>query len=241
MSLVASKATAVASRRGPTPRSCTAVSSSPAMTCALSPRAVARDPARALDAQAAGRAQDPHDAAGRRSRPPDRARSPRAAPARRPSGPSMCGNGSKRASALRIEPDGGSTALRRCRISERWMSRRSSRTPGVCSATAPTIHARPSAIAALSSAPSKPSSVRTPGIGTLRRSRNPALSNSPAKIDAAGDRADQRRPAARTATTSRPTAARDRGGFRGTRRREARQRERARHDPAATRWWPSRP
>ena len=38
------------------------------------------------------------------------------------SGPSMRGNGSKRASALSSGPDGGSAALSRVRICERWTS-----------------------------------------------------------------------------------------------------------------------
>ena len=49
-------------------------------------------------------------------RPPGRARSPPAAAARRASGPRCAGNGSKRASALRSGPDGGSTALSARRI-----------------------------------------------------------------------------------------------------------------------------
>ena len=47
---------------------------------------------------------------------------PFAGGATRASGPSMRGNGSKRASALSSGPDGGSALLSRVRISERWTS-----------------------------------------------------------------------------------------------------------------------
>ena len=57
--------------------------------------------------------------------------------------PGCAGNGSTRASAFRIGPDGGSSSFSRLRIAERWMSCRSSRAPGVCSATAPAIQTRP--------------------------------------------------------------------------------------------------
>ena len=46
-------------------------------------------------------------------------------------GPRIDGNGSKRASARRIGPDGGRTVLSRRRIAERWIGSRSSRAPGV--------------------------------------------------------------------------------------------------------------
>ena len=42
--------------------------------------------------------------------------------ATRASGPSMRGNGSKRASALSSGPEGGSALLSRLRICERWTS-----------------------------------------------------------------------------------------------------------------------
>ena len=57
-------------------------------------------------------------------------------------GPRIDGNGSKRASACRIGPDGGSAAFSLWRISERWIGSRSSRAPGVWSATAPAIQTR---------------------------------------------------------------------------------------------------
>ena len=84
------------------------------------------------------------------------------------SGPRMVGNGSTRESALRIGPDGGSTSFSRWRISERWMSLRSSLAPGVWSATAPPIQARPRPRAPISSAPPIPSSTAT-GPNAIRR------------------------------------------------------------------------
>ena len=53
-------------------------------------------------------------------------------------GPVIEGNGSKRASAWRIAPDGGSTLLSPLRIAERWIALRRFVAPGVCNATAPT-------------------------------------------------------------------------------------------------------
>ena len=96
------------------------------------------------------------------------------------SGPLMCGKGSKRASAFRIAPDGGSVLLRARRIVERWMSRRSPRAPGVWSATDPAIHAIPSPIAATSAAPPRPSI--SPKLGGSRpRRRKPTTSSPEAK------------------------------------------------------------
>ena len=60
----------------------------------------------------------------------------------------MPGKGSKRASVLSSGPLGGSAALSCWRIAERWMGSRSSRAPGVCSATAPASQTRPRPIAA---------------------------------------------------------------------------------------------
>ena len=120
------------------------VSSWPATTCALvTTSAVARHPARALDAEPARGAEDLHHA----GRPPPRTCGSRAMPARggatRASGPSMRGNGSKRASALSSGPDGGSAVvepledLRALDLVAR-RRRRSGR------ATAPRIHTTPS-------------------------------------------------------------------------------------------------
>jgi hypothetical protein len=81
-------------------------------------------------------------------------------------GPSMLGNGSNRASALRNDR-GGKASFSRLRISERWMSRRYSRAPGVWSAIAPSIHATPSpahasriAPATWSASPNRPRTLR---------------------------------------------------------------------------------
>ena len=79
------------------------------------------------------------------------------------SGPVTDGSGSKRASALRIPPDGGSSVLSSWRIADCCMSRRSGIEPEASSATAPTIHAIPSPTHAVSAAPSSPSIVRSPG------------------------------------------------------------------------------
>ena len=76
----------------------------------------------------------------------------------------MTGSGSKRASAFRIGPDGGSASLSVRRIEDRCTSCRSEAAPGVCSATAPRIHVNVSAIAAPSSAPSEASRVCAPRI-----------------------------------------------------------------------------
>ena len=91
---------------------------------------VARHPARSLDAQPACRAEHLHHAAARRRAPGGRARSPSRARRTPGAGPSIVGNGSKRASALSSGPDGGSTALSSWRITERWIGSRSSRAPG---------------------------------------------------------------------------------------------------------------
>ena len=98
---------------------------------------VARHPAAALHAEPAGRAQHADHAARGRRAPGGRRRSPGRARATSGWGPRMPGNGSKRASVLSSGPLGGSAALSCCRITERWIGSRSSRAPGVCSATAP--------------------------------------------------------------------------------------------------------
>jgi hypothetical protein len=93
----------------------------------------------------------------------------------------MCGNGSKRASAFRIDPDGGSTVLSSLRITERWIGVRSWRAPGVWSATEPAIQTKPRASAATSTAPPIPS-ITPRGCGIRRRSRKPSTSRPDAKI-----------------------------------------------------------
>ena len=121
-SLRGSNAIAVASSCGPLPRSSTLVSVWPATTCAL----VTTTPSRATQPEPS--TPSPHAvprifttlaAAARTcgSRP-----IPFAGGATFASGPSILGNGSKRASAFSSGPDGGSALLSRDRISERWTS-----------------------------------------------------------------------------------------------------------------------
>ena len=180
MSSEGSNATACASSIGPRPPSCTVVSSWPATTWAfvttrpgpathpepLTPRPQAVPSTRTTEAPAASTSGSRAIAAvgGGTSA----------------SGPAMSGKGSNRARALRTEPDGGRTALSCWRISERWISLRSTRAPGVCSATAPAIHTMPSATAMLSAAPSSPSKIPNPGSRTSARSRMPSPSRPPA-------------------------------------------------------------
>ena len=80
--------------RSPSPPSWTVVSLWPATTCALvTTMPSRRDPARALDAEAAGRALDLHDAVARRRAPAGRGRSPRAARATPAAGRRCAGTG----------------------------------------------------------------------------------------------------------------------------------------------------
>ena len=135
--------TACASSPGWRPRSSTRVSFCPATTCAL----VTTSPAPATQPEPstpepARVAEDLHDASPPPHARPPRARSPRVGAGTRASGPSMRGNGSSRASASISPLDGGSTALRCCRIVERWTSRRAS--PPLASASAPSTQAIPS-------------------------------------------------------------------------------------------------
>ena len=67
----------------------------------------ADDPARALDAETARRADDAHDAPRRATRRPARARRRRGGGATGGRGPAIAGSGSIRASALSTTPDGG--------------------------------------------------------------------------------------------------------------------------------------
>ena len=102
-------------RRGGRPRrpTWTVVSSWPATTCAL----VTTTPSPATQPlpctpEPAGRAEHAGPRCGPPRAPPGRGRSSQfGRPARPASGPSICGNGSKRASACRIGPDGGSTLV----------------------------------------------------------------------------------------------------------------------------------
>ena len=91
--------------------------------------------------------------------------------------PWTAGNGSKRASALRKPPDGGRWSFSDERIFERWMSRRSPRAPGVCSATAPNSHATPSPTAASKIAP--PALSRTPSGPTSKPFNRKPTDSSP--------------------------------------------------------------
>ena len=92
-------------------------------------------------------------------------------------GPSISGNGSKRASACRIGPDGGRRSFSSLRIAERWIGSRSSLAPGVWSATAPAIHTRPRPRQPTSTAPATPSS--TPSRSPRRWRRWKPSSSSP--------------------------------------------------------------
>ena len=91
-------------------------------------------------------------------------------------GPRIDGNGSKRASAWMIGPEGGSVAFSSFRIAERWIGSRSSRAPGVWSATAPAIHTKNSPMQATSALPPTPST--SPSRSPSRRlSWNPSASS----------------------------------------------------------------
>ena len=94
---------------------------------------------------------------------PRLARIPRRGGGTSAAGPRTDGSGSNRDSALRIGPDGGSSWLSPRRIAERWMSARRLSEPDDCTAIAPMIHAIPSPTHAVSTAPSIPSTVRSPG------------------------------------------------------------------------------
>jgi hypothetical protein len=91
-------------------------------------------------------------------------------------GPLSDGSGSKRESALRIAPDGGSARLRSRRIAERSRSRRSPGEVVAWSVTAPMIQAIPSPIHAVSAAPRIPSIVLRPGTRKAKRRRIPSPS-----------------------------------------------------------------
>ena len=84
-------------------------------------------------------------------------------------GPEKLGKGSIRASALRIDPEGGSASLSCRRTAERWTARRTSGSCELWRATAPPIQAMPSATHAVSAAPSAPSRM-----SSARRSHAPA-------------------------------------------------------------------
>ena len=171
---------------GNSPPTSTVVSCSPATTCAL----VSTSP---------GRATHPEPSMARPQAVPSTRTTLREA-ARTPGeratagsggatsgeGPAIEGSGSRRASALRIGPVGGSRRLRSRRIAERWMSSRTSACTGACPATAATIHTIARPTAALRSAPSAPSSNPRPGMNppppSLRRSLQPIPSRPVAKI-----------------------------------------------------------
>ena len=112
------------------------------------------EPAGALDAEPARRAEDPHDPVGRpRDAGPAQDRAVRRGQRRRRRARrSTAADRTARAPAG-SRPDGGSASLSACRICERWTSARRLRTPGVCSATAPAIHASASATTPPSTAP----------------------------------------------------------------------------------------
>ena len=107
-------------------------------------------------------------------------------------GPRTAGSGSKRASALRIGPDGGSSWLSSRRIAERWMSARSGGEPEDWSATAPTIHAIPRPDArGQRRARAAPSTVRRPGSRSAERACTPMPSKPAGQHPARQQRAEQ--------------------------------------------------
>ena len=184
--------------------------------------AVPRDPAAALHPEAAGGAEHLHHAVGGRADlgiAGDLARwaPPRPARGRRWSGTGRSGrapSGSGRTAA------GSRSAA--CRITERWTGSRSSRAPGVWSATAPASQARPS--------PRQPTSSRAPHPVDQAE----ALAEPPAQVVAehleargenvlrAGGHRRARR-AARRASLSPPRAGAARAASQGTLRPRTRQ------------------
>src|SRR5207247_1975075 len=100
--------------------------------------ALARDPARPLDGEPAGGAEYPDDAL---LGIPDVRVSQDASRRRGDIGLRAADLGERVGSRERVEnrPGGGRVSFSLLRISERWMSLRNFRAPGVCSATAPTI------------------------------------------------------------------------------------------------------
>ena len=183
MSCCGSKRTARASSFAPVPRSWTTVSCSPATTCAL----VTTTPSPATQPEPS--TPRPHAVPSTRTRLPAAARTCGSRAIREVGactsptpGPPIRGSGSKRASALRMKPDGGRTSLSARRIADRWMSRRSP-SPGVCSSTEPAIQTSPSARTAPRAAPRPPSSARTPGSRTADRSAVPATSSAVAQTE----------------------------------------------------------
>ncbi len=187
------------------------MSSWPATTCAfVTTTPSRRHPAAALHAEAAGGAEHLHHAA----RP--RARTCGSRAMRESGGADVglrarrsAGTGRSGRSACRIGPDGGSCSLSARRIAERWIGSRSSRAPGVCSATAPPIQTRPSPRQATSTPPPRPSS-------TPSWSAQPAAQAEAEQLEAGGQdaaeeqRADQReqRRVGRLARPPRAAAAR---------------------------------
>ena len=194
-SLCGSNRTACAARPGPTPPTWTAVSVSPATTWALvTTRPGAPHPSAALHPEPAGGAEHADDAAGGPLHP-RAGEDPGDGDGTSAAGPWTDGIGSNRASALRIGPDGGSSPSSARRMVEPWMSARSGRELEASSATAPMIQAIPRPTHAVSAAPSRPSTVRSPG--DAQRRPHPGAD----ALQAAGEHAagQQARRAGRTA------------------------------------------
>ena len=189
-----------------------------------SPRAPSRgDPARALDAQAAGGAEHPHDAARRGARP----RGSRAIAARgagtSAGGPSIRGNGSKRASALRIGPDGGRSVVERAQDRRALDVVAQRRAPGRLQRDRagephqPERRRRPSA-------PRRPRRRRrrAPGSAQPPAQPEPSPSSTDAEEQPAEQRAERGRTAARRASASPAESTAARRAPRGTRRPRSR-------------------
>ena len=173
-------------------------------------------PAAPLHAEAAGGAEH---LAPRSARPParrGRARSSRSAAARSPRARGSPGTGRSARAPGGSAPTAAAPRSARLRISERWIGSRSSRAPGVWSATAPAIQTRNS--------PRQATSTRAAhAVQHAELLREPAAQVEAEHLEPRGEhRAEQQRPdqgerAARTASASRPRAAAARAASRGTR------------------------
>ena len=181
-----------AGRPGGWPPTSTSCRSSPATTCAfVTTRSGAGDPAGALDRQPAGGADDPHHARAAAPHRRAHARSRGSGAATPGEGPVIEGSGSRRASAPRIGPDGGSSSFSSRRIAERWMSARSWSCPDAWAATAAAIHTIPRPTPRRGPRRAAPSSTPRPGIISARRSLKPKPSRPVASIAPAEQRAEQ--------------------------------------------------
>ena len=192
-------------------------------------------------------AGDPAAAPGRRARRRCRAPSRRCAPAARTSGSRAIARVGRRDVRRRARdlrerveareraagsaPRAAARAFSSRRIAERWIGSRSSRAPGVCSATAPTIQASPSAERRRPAArPPSPSSTPSRSAAARAAAGSPSSSSTEARM-----------PPSSSAPTSANSgaygrlralgAAADRAASRRTRRAKPGQRQRADDQP----------